>query len=57
MVRYYKLFFSGLTTAAAPLTNMLSTRHKFEWTEVCGAAFKGFKNPVDKSTDPLLTRY
>lgn len=43
MVGYYRGFCANFSTVVAPLTNLLKTRVKYEWTAVCKAAFNYVK--------------
>lgn len=43
MVGYYRRFCSNLSSIAAPLTDMTSSKRKFQWNPDCEAAFQKLK--------------
>ncbi len=53
MAGYYRKFCSNFSNIAEPLTNLLSKRNKFLWTEKCQEAFDRLK-AILKSA-PVLT--
>ena len=46
MVGYYRKFCKNFANIALPLTNLLRTREKFEWSEQCQKAFDSLKNII-----------
>lgn len=44
MVGFYRGFCQNFSTVAAPLTNLLRDKIKFEWTSVCQRAFEDVKS-------------
>lgn len=43
MVGYYRSFCKNFSTVVCPLTNLLSPKTKFDWTESCNKAFQNVK--------------
>lgn len=52
MVGFYRGFCQNFSTVAAPLTNLLRDKIKFEWTSVCQRAFEDVKSLLTVS--PIL---
>lgn len=52
MAGYYRQFCQNFSTVATPLTNLLSSKVKFEWTLDCQKAFEKVKSLV--SSAPVL---
>ena len=43
MARYYRRFFHNFSIIAEPLTNLLSKKSKFVWSDMCQQAFNNLK--------------
>ena len=43
MVGYYRSFCKNFSTVVCPLTNLLSPKARFDWTESCNQAFENVK--------------
>ena len=52
MVGYYRAFCRNFSSVAVPLTNLLSTEKKFEWSTLCQRAFLQVKALI--SAAPVL---
>lgn len=52
MVRYYRGFCRNFSTVVAPLTNLLSSKVKFDWSSQCQCAFENVKSLM--SSAPVL---
>lgn len=52
MVGYYRGFCKNFSTVVAPLTKLLSSKVKFDWSSQCQLAFVNVKNLI--SSAPVL---
>ena len=48
MIGYYRQFCKNPSQILAPLTDLLSSKVKFVWTELCPSAFETAKNITNK---------
>lgn len=52
MVGYYRGFCGNFSTVVAPLTNLLSSKVRFDWTPKCQCAFENVKGLITSA--PVL---
>ncbi|KAG9447517.1 hypothetical protein H6P81_013645 [Aristolochia fimbriata] len=52
LVNYYRRFIKGFSAMAAPLTDLLKKKQKWDWTNKCQSAFEALKQEIVK--EPVL---